>query len=51
MFKLTVKRYFRHYEGDNRYVIEDVYCYDHQIGNWLAKPKTWSYELLSYRHI
>lgn len=51
MFKLTVKRYLRHFENDNRYTIETVYCYDHQLGNWLAKPKTWSYELLRYEHI
>lgn len=51
MFQLKIKHYFRHFEGDNRYEICTEYCYDHQIGKWLAKPKTWDYELLSYRHI
>lgn len=51
MFQLTIKRYFRHFEGDNRYEILTEYCYDTQIGHWLAKPKTWDYELLSYKHI
>lgn len=51
MFRLTVKRYLHHYENDNRYVIEQVDCFDHQLGNWLANPKTWSYELIRYEHL
>lgn len=51
MFRLTVKHYRRHFEGDNYYTIEVVYCYDYQLGNWLAKPSTWDYELLSYKHV
>lgn len=51
MYLLTVKSFFRHFENDNRYTIETVYCYDSQLGKWLAKPKTWDYELLSWRHI
>ena len=51
MFKLTVKRYNRHFKDDISFVIETVYCYDTQIETWLANPKTWSYELLSYKHI
>lgn len=50
MFHLRVKRYLRQFENDNRFTIEDVYCFDHQLGNWLANPRTWSYELLSYTH-
>lgn len=50
MFRLTIKVYYRHYDGDNRYYIEEKYCSDTQIGKWLAKPKTWDYELLNYRH-
>ena len=51
MWELTIKRYYRHYEGDNRYVIETAYCYDTQIGKWLSNPKTWDRELLNYRKI
>ena len=51
MFVITLKHYFRHYDGDNRYEICTEYCYDHQIGYWLARPKTWDYELLNYKHI
>ena len=51
MYILTVKHYRRHFEGDNYFTIEDVYCHDYQLGKWLAKPKTWEYELLSYKHV
>lgn len=51
MFLLTIKHYYRHFEGDERYEIIQERCYDHQLGNWLARPKTWDYELLNYRHI
>lgn len=51
MYLLTVRRFLRQFENDNRSVIETVYCYDSQLGNWLAKPKTFDYELLSWRHI
>ena len=50
MFRLTVKVFNRHYENDKSYRIETVYCYDDQLGKWLAKPKTSSYELISYSH-
>lgn len=50
MFRLTVKRYLRQFKDDPRSVVEIVYCYDHQLGKWLANPKTWSYELLTYEH-
>lgn len=51
MYMLRVKVYHRHYEKDNSYHIEEVLIADHQLGSWLANPKTWSRELLSYRHI
>lgn len=51
MFVLTVKRYLRQFKDDPRSVIETVYCYDSQIGSWLAAPKTWSCELLSWRRL
>lgn len=51
MFALTVKRYLRQFKDDPRSVIETVYCYDSQIGSWLANPKTFSYEVLSWRRI
>lgn len=51
MFRLTIKRYLRQFKDDPRSVIEDIYCYDNQIGYWLANPKTFSYELLKWVHI
>ena len=48
MWHLVVKVYLRHFDGDERYRIEDVYCYDSQLGYWLANPKTWDRELMSY---
>ena len=50
MYMLTVKVFNRHYENDKSYRIEKVLIYDCQLGKWLANRKTFSYELISYRH-
>ena len=50
MFMLKVIVYNRHYDGDKSYHVDNVLIYDYQLGNWLAKPKTKDYELLSYQH-
>lgn len=50
MYKLTVRYFLRQFENDPRSRVEEVLIFDHQLGYWLANPKTFSYELLSYRH-
>lgn len=50
MYQLTVKVYNRHYDGDPSYRIESVLIFDSQLGYWLANKKTFSRELISYRH-
>ena len=50
MIILKVKVYNRHYDIDKSFHVDNVLIYDFQLGNWLAKPKTKDYELLSYQH-
>ena len=50
MYQLTVKLYRRWYEKDPVYTIETVLIRDDQLGKWLAEPKNWNREVLSYHH-
>ena len=48
MWRLTIKVFHRHFEGDNSYHIEQLYVSGSQLDNWLKRGNTWSVEIISY---
>ena len=48
MFKLTIKVFRNHYEGDKMFHIETLYVNGSQLDNWLRRGNTRDVEILSY---
>lgn len=48
MFRITVKVFRNHFEGDKSYQIETLYVSGSQLENWLRRGNTRDVEIISW---